>query len=101
MFNECLDISVFHLVMKHCVSCLIYYKKNKFAHNAVKRSVRILDIAFCIDFLFYIGVWVSNNSKKGKLHGLTLNINVSIILRLTLTVKSQLVLRNTASSLFR
>ena len=57
-----------------------------------------MDIVYCIDLLFFIGVWVSNNSKKGKLYGLTLNINVSIILKLTLTVKSQLVLRNTSSS---
>ena len=47
-----------------------------------------MDIVYCIDLLFFIGVWVSNNSKKGKLYGLTLNINVSIILKLTLTVKS-------------
>ena len=51
--------------------------------NAAKRS-EFVDIEFCIDFLFYIGVWVSNNSRKGKLYGLTLNVNVSIILRLTL-----------------
>ena len=45
----------------------------------------ILDIEFCIDLLFYVGVWVSNNSKKGKLYGLTLNINISLLLKLTLT----------------
>ena len=39
--------------------------------------------------------------KKGKLYGLTLNFNVSIVLKLILTVKFQLVLRNTSSSIFR
>ena len=28
------------------------------------QKIRILDMEFCIDLLFYIGVWVSNNSKK-------------------------------------
>ena len=65
------------------------------------QKIRILDMEFCIDLLFYIGVWVSNNSKKGKLYGLTLNINVSIVLKLILTVKFQLVLRNTSLSIFR
>ena len=40
---------------------------------------------FCIDLLFYIGVWVSDNSEKDKLYGLTLNIlnvNAIIILKL-------------------
>ena len=28
------------------------------------QKIRILDMEFCIDLLFYIGIWVSNNSKK-------------------------------------
>ena len=49
------------------------------------QKIRILDMEFCIDLLFYIGVWVSDNSEKDKLYGLTLNIlnvNAIIILKL-------------------
>ena len=42
-----------------------HFCSNTVGRNAAKRS-EFVDIDFCIDLSFYIGVWVSNNSKKAS-----------------------------------